>query len=70
MALSYNKSLPWDEVERQISKEINWLEGTIVTFHKEERNAPIQCKQCLLRRIAVLITSFPFKFLDIKTTSS
>jgi hypothetical protein len=48
------KSLPWNEVEQQIKKEINWLEGAISIFREEERNAPIQCKRCLLRAIAIL----------------
>ncbi len=30
MAMNKSKSLPWDEVEKAINKEIEWLERTIV----------------------------------------
>jgi len=62
---SDSKSLPWDEVEKQIFNEIKWLRNTIETFSEEEKFAPIACKECLLRRIAVLIVSGKIKATQI-----
>lgn len=59
------KSLPWDEVERAIYKEIEWLENNIDTFLKEEVGVPVSCKKCLIREIAILILSGKIKAADI-----
>jgi len=47
----------WNDVEKQITEEINWLRNSISLFHAEEKYAPINCKDCLLRKIAILIVS-------------
>lgn len=59
------KSLPWDEVERQISKEMFWLRNVIETFHEKDENSPVTCKECLLRKIAILIISGKVKATEI-----
>ncbi len=57
MPVSGNKSLPWDEVERQIYKEVAWLKNAISTFYTTEGKELINCEDCLLRQIAILIVS-------------
>ncbi len=65
-----NKKLPaWHEVEAQIQKEINWLRESIETFSDEEKHTPIICKECLMRRIAVLIASGKVATTEIKKSS-
>lgn len=66
---SMNKSLPWDEVEKLILNEIIWLRNNIETFHKEEKNAPVTCNDCLLRKIAILIVSGKVTATEIKKSS-
>lgn len=54
----HNKSLPWDEVEKQIYKEIDWFRNTIDVSPASEKNIPIEsCSDCLFRRIAISIIS-------------
>ena len=48
---------PWQLVEKQIQREINWLRNSIETFSSEEKYAPISCQGCLMRKIATLIVS-------------
>jgi len=60
------KSLPWDEVEKAIYKEVEWLENNIDTFLKEEVGVSISCKKCLMREIAILILSGKIKAVDIR----
>ena len=60
-----NKYPAWHEVEEQIQKEINWLRQSIETFSKEEKYAPIGCRECLMRRISVLIVSGVVKATEI-----
>lgn len=64
-----NKSLLWDEVEKLILNEIIWLRNNIETFHKEEKNAPVTCNDCLLRKIAILIASGKVTATEIKKSS-
>lgn len=47
----------WSIVEEKIKEEIDWLRGAIDTFSKEEKSAPMGCRECFLRRIAILIVS-------------
>ena len=61
-----NKFLAWHEAEKQIQEEINWLKQSIETFSNEEKYAPITCKECLLRRIAVLIVNGKSKTSEIE----
>ena len=64
---SSNYKFPaWHEVEAQIQKEINWLRESIETFSDTEKYAPIKCKECLMRRIAVLIVSGKITTTEIK----
>lgn len=60
------KSLPWNEVEKAIIKEMDWLRQVIDTF--SEKEDPIggtpgvhYCRECLIRRIAILILSGKIK---------
>ena len=60
------KSLPWDEVEDAIKKEVDWLRQVIDTFSdKEDIIGGIPgihyCRECLIRRIAILILSGKIK---------
>lgn len=65
-----NKKFPaWHEVEAQIQKEINWLRESIETFSAEEKYSPINCRECLMRRIAVLIVSGVVKTTEIYKSS-
>lgn len=47
----------WDTVEKKIKEEMIWLRNTIDTFLQEEKNAPVGCRECFLRKIAILIVS-------------
>lgn len=66
MTMNKSKSLPWDEVEKAIYKEIKWLEDTIMEspFKYEEEF----CSRCIFRRMAVLILSGKIKVKDIKSS--
>lgn len=59
----------WHEVEAQIQKEINWLRESIETFSDKEKYAPINCRECLMRRIAVLIVSRKITSTEINKSS-
>lgn len=68
MGNSKSKSLPWDEVEKAIHREIKWLEETIIDspFKNEEK----ECSKCIFRRMAILILSGKIKAKDIKSSVS
>jgi hypothetical protein len=55
----------WDIVERKIKEEVNWLRKNIETFLQEERSAPMGCRECFLRKIAILIVSGQVKASNI-----
>lgn len=60
-----SKSLPWDVVERAIIKEVRWLKETITeTLYKDKGI----CRDCIYRRLAILILSGKIKAKDIKST--
>jgi len=59
----------WDIVEKKIREEITWLESNIDTFSNEERTAPKGCRDCFLRRIAILIVSGQVKAAEITKSS-
>jgi len=61
-----SKSLPWDEVERKIINEIIWLRNSIDVFSETENNVAINCKECLLRRISILIVSGKIRATEIE----
>ena len=61
-----SKSLPWDEVEKAISKEIKWLEETISDSPFQQDN----CTKCIFRQIAILILSGKVRATDIKSSVS
>jgi len=64
---SSNYKFPaWHEVEAQIQKEINWLRQSIETFATNEKYAPVTCRECLMRRIAILIVSGKITAREIK----
>jgi hypothetical protein len=58
----------WDTIEKKIRTEINWLENSVDTFLNEEKNAPKGCRECFLRRIAILIVSGQVKATEITKT--
>lgn len=62
-----SKSLPWDEVENAIKKEIEWLEETITDSPFQEKD---NCKKCIFRRIAILILTGKIKAKEIKSSVS
>lgn len=47
----------WQFVEDRIKKETHWLEQAIPTFLQKETVAPKGCRDCFMRRIALLIIS-------------
>ena len=55
----------WDIVEKKIREEMDWLDKNIDTFFKEEKGAPAGCRECFLRRIAILIVSEQVKAKEI-----
>ncbi len=63
---SNNKFFGWLEAEKIIRDEIIWLRNKIETYMADEKNAPITCKECLLRNIAVLVASGKVTATEIK----
>lgn len=59
-----SKSLPWDVVEKAINKEVKWLKTIIETSPHDKEI----CKNCIFRRLAILILSGKIKAKDIKST--
>ncbi len=55
----------WNTVEKKIEEETFWLNNAINTFFKEEKGAPMGCRECFLRRIAILIVSGKVKAKEI-----
>ena len=51
------KGTNWYQGEKLIHQEMEWLSNSIDVFLGNEKNAPITCKECLLRKIAILIVS-------------
>jgi len=73
MPFTQSKSLPWDVVEKEIKKEVDWLRNVIDTFSQEEKSIPmdekgipVSCRECLLRKIAILTVSGKVKAREIK----
>lgn len=64
--LKKTKSLPWDTVEKAIAKETRWLE-TNISFPPFEDQSENLCKNCGLRRLAILIVSGKVKAREIKS---
>lgn len=63
------KSLPWDEVEKVIAKEVKWLKEAILESPYRKRNEfEDLCRNCIYRRIAILIISGKIKAKDIKSS--
>ena len=58
----------WNIVEKKIKEEMDWLENNIDTFSNKERMAPKGCRECFLRRIAILIVSGKVKAKKITKT--
>ena len=69
---SSQKSLPWNEVEKQILKELKWLRERIDTYAEKDQyiTPPNTCKNCLLRQVAILIVSGEVQACEIKKDSS
>ncbi len=61
-----NNQLSWQETELRISEETVWLGNVIETFFNEERNGILDCKNCLLRKIALLVVSGVVKAKEIE----
>ena len=47
----------WYTVEGKIKKEMDWLRGIVGTYLKEEKLAQMGCRECFMRKIAILIIS-------------
>jgi len=62
-----SKSLPWDVVEKAIIKEIKWLKETLIEAPHKDENI---CKDCVYRRLAILILSEKVRAKDIKSSVS
>jgi len=60
----------WDIIEKKIRDETVWLKATISTFFQEEKSAPIGCRECFLRQIAILIISGRVRAKEITKNSS
>jgi len=60
----------WDIVEKKIKEEMDWLRLSIDAFLTKETSAPIGCRECFLRRIAILIVSGKVKAKEITKASS
>ncbi len=60
----------WDFVEKKIEKETKWLYENILTFLREENNAPKGCNDCFIRRIAILIIAGKVRAKDISRSKS
>jgi len=56
----------WDIVEKKIKEEMIWLRLSIDTFLNKETSAPMGCRECFLRKIAILIVSGQVKAKEIK----
>lgn len=59
-----SKSLPWDIAEKAIIKEIKWLKEAII----ENPYDKDICKDCVYRRLAILILTGKIKAKDIKSS--
>lgn len=58
----------WDMVEKKIKEEMIWLQSNIDTFSDKERTAPTGCRECFMRKIAILIVSGQVKAKKITKT--
>lgn len=56
----------WGIVEEKIKKEVDWLREVVDTYSKEEKLAPMGCRECFMRRIAILIISGKIEAQEIK----
>jgi len=59
----------WHLVEDKIKVEMDWLRRSVETFLVEEKHAPRGCRECFLRRIAILIVSGRVKATEITRTA-
>jgi len=62
--------LCWRTVEEKIKKEMDWLRGVVGTYLKEEKLAPMGCRECFMRKIAILIISGKVEAQEITKSSS
>lgn len=67
MSSKQSEFLPWDIVEKAIVKEVKWLKETIIETPYKDKDI---CKDCIYRRLAILILSGMIKATDIKSTVS
>lgn len=58
------KCLSWNLIEKSILNEINFLKGNLL-FSPYNQNNPINCNDCILRNIAILIVSGRIKIKKI-----
>ena len=58
----------WYFVENIINKEIAWLKNNLLTFPEgyNRTSLPLNCNECLFRKIAILIVSGQIKALEIQ----
>lgn len=55
----------WQAIEKKIREEIDWLRDNIETFGNKETAALMGCRECFLRKIAILIVSGQIKATQI-----
>jgi len=73
---SQNINLPktpqWHIIERVISKEINWLKNNIPVLPESYKKSPslLNCDDCLLRKIAILVVSGKIKAIELERKNS
>ncbi len=69
MKTTKSKCLPWDEVEKTIRKEQNWLKETLIPapFEKPQKDF---CNNCILRNIATLIVDGSVEAKEFKSKTS
>jgi len=65
MPSNKSKSFPWEIVEKVIAKETKWLKETLIEISKNEEG---HCKDCIFRRLAILIISGRIRTKDIKSS--
>jgi hypothetical protein len=71
MPSTKSKSLPWDVVEKAIAKEVKWLKEALLESPYKEKNEILDlCRNCIYRRIAILIISGNIKAKEIKSITS
>ena len=65
-----SKFLSWDLVEKAISREIKWLKKILPESPHKDKSEDKICRDCIYRRLAILIVSGNISAKDIESTNS